>query len=147
MTDVEIIPILNTELQTFWPFVKKGLEQIKARWPVDWIPEDVFSTLRNNNAELVVAQRGERGIAYYIAYRQFRPWSNLPEYFIWILWSISMADRVPEDEEAREKIVAFMKARARQLGCYPQPIACQSPRKGLEKMGFKPYMITYRMPL
>ena len=56
-----------------------------------------------------------------------------------------MLDREPEDEEARGKIIDFIKARARQLGCVE--IACRSPRKGLGKMGFVPYMIEYRLKI
>lgn len=143
----EVIPVPASRLHDFWDFIAHGLSYVRAQIKPAWIEEDVYAAIHNNRAELFVFKKGERLVAFVIGYTVNDPWTGTLEYFIWISWSIELADRIPEDEpsKTRQMVIDFMIHRARMLKC--KAVSVHSPRKGWERFGFFPHMIHFKMPL
>ena len=146
-TELEFIPVLQNNLHECWPLLKLGLEQIRAEWPVDWIPEDLYSSLRGGNSEAFILKRAAKDIGFFVAYKSLRAWSGVAEYLIWILWTTDEFQiELDSDErnQARKELLVFIKQRAKELSC-GENISCISPRMGYKKLGFELWMIHYRM--
>lgn len=109
-----MIPPLNLfdlkpeHLHAFWPFIRMGLEDIKRKMGPDYIPEDVYTSIRNGHVTCTMIRRGGRDLGFVIYYRQVRPFSARPELFVWVAWNrpyprvrngvlISTEHRLPAD--------------------------------------------------
>jgi hypothetical protein len=47
------------QLHTIWPQVRMGLDAVKAKHDPDWLPEDIYTSLKANAATLLVADEAD----------------------------------------------------------------------------------------
>lgn len=75
-------PILPADLRKFWPWLRAGLEEIAARYAVEWIPEDIYGTLRSGQAVAYIVGDDEAG--FVILQQQAR--FTGPCLLVWVIW-------------------------------------------------------------
>lgn len=150
---IEIVPIPQIQLHAHWDFVLRGLKEISADSPQDWIPEDVFTGIKAQGAELFLFKRGEKHLGFFIGYPMLRQFSGIKQYFIWILWSIGLKERDSEDDTPvnKNKVFDFIVSRAKELDCVHDgkiQLTLLSKRKGFERiLGFKLHQTEYRLEI
>jgi hypothetical protein len=54
-----LISIHPAELHDVWPWVQEGLLKVKKKTQADWIPEDVYSAIRNGTSTLHLGNQDE----------------------------------------------------------------------------------------
>ena len=70
------------QLHTIWPQVRAGLEAVKAKHNPDWIPEDIYTSLKANAATLLVADEAD---GFLILQRQQRFYG--PCVLVWVCYA------------------------------------------------------------
>lgn len=63
---MEIKAVPNTDLRSWWSFVKPGLEDILRKSPEEWIPEDVYANCFCGNSHLWVLMDESRPMGFWI---------------------------------------------------------------------------------
>lgn len=115
-------------LHSVWPFVRGGLEAIKARCTEDWIPEDIYAALKAKASQLYVTDGG-----FAVVTPQRSPHSG--ELYLQI-WAAYAATQLAYEEGDR-----LIEQIARNIGA--KKIQIESPRKGWERKGFHPVRTVY----
>jgi hypothetical protein len=79
------------DLRNHWWFVRQGLERILRKSPEPWIPEDVYSAVVSNRANLWLAIENNKAVGFVVGYvngDNFHVWcaygslsGNLKEWF------------------------------------------------------------------
>jgi hypothetical protein len=114
-------PIAAEQIREFWPWVRDGLEQLRARFHEHWIPEDVYASLRGGHSFLFII--GDE-LGFIIFQRHMD--ADGPVLFVWIIHGDLVAVHLKVCDEI-EAMAREMKARR---------IRMQSPRKGWAKIDF-----------
>jgi len=115
---IDLYEMKQEELHHFWPFLQRGVNDIHHDLKPNWLPEDIFAVLRNQQVSCVIARRGKRLLAFAIYSRQLRYFSFLPEIFIWVGWTIPMREWQPEDDmpTVAPTVVGYIVDQARKQG-------------------------------
>jgi hypothetical protein len=155
-----VIPVVITQVQPqdlhkFWRFVRgrkydrgvhaTGLERIVAKVEADFIPEDIYVSIRTGSSMLYMVTRAERRLGFVIMYSQARPFSGKKELFLWCVYSLLLCERQESDNipEAIEQTIEFIKEQARNLGC--DSVLHLSSRPGFERWGFARTVSAWRL--
>ena len=85
------------QLQSYWPFIRRGLEIIKRKIKPDWLPEDIYGFLASDNSRALIAQRGSRLLGYVIYCKDLKPHSKQPVLFIRAAWNLPLKEQIPGD--------------------------------------------------
>lgn len=142
---VTIAQVLPQNLHDVWEFCRVGVETVRKKVKPDFRQEDVYASIRFNNAQLYLVTRGTRTLGFFVVYTQRRPFSNRLEYVLWIGYAIPLRERQPDDNvsEAVQLSLDFMRNQARSLGALG-PVML-STRKGFERYGFIAGFTTWAM--
>ncbi len=116
------------ELHSVWAFVKAGLEVVRNRCFERWIPEDVYTALKQGGSQLFVAEDG-----FIVVTPQKDQFSGEQILFIWAAYGTNALVY-----EEGEKLITQL---AKQIGA--KRIQMESPRRGWERRGFDPVKIVY----
>jgi hypothetical protein len=101
-----LFEVTPERLQDLWPFLRRGLEDIKRKQKPDWIPESVFAALATGGTQCVIASRGDRLLGFEVFYKQIKPWSRKPELFIWAAWDLPIREW-QEGDDMPEMVAAM----------------------------------------
>lgn len=63
---MEIRAIPNTDIRSWWPFVKTGLEKILTKSSEEWIPEDIYANCFCGNSLLWVLMDNSRPMGFWV---------------------------------------------------------------------------------
>lgn len=77
----------STKLHVWWPLVRTGLEEIVRRTSPEWIPEDIYASLRQGEHTLLLGYEGELYIGFAIVGRRNSPFSGRPVMFVWAAYT------------------------------------------------------------
>jgi hypothetical protein len=117
----ELFELKQEDLHKFWPFLLRGITDIKRTLKPHWIPEDIYSALRAGQVSCLLARRavglafaysGSPGpkdafasdpsegrlLGFLIYNRQLRPFSFESEAFIWCAWNLPIKEWLPDDD-------------------------------------------------
>jgi len=87
---VLVRPAQLVDLHAFWPFIRVGLNKIRARLEKHsyWEPEHVYAALVAGRAQLLLALRGEAVVGFTVVTVQSDPFLQVPlSLFVWIAYS------------------------------------------------------------
>lgn len=73
-------------LHAYWTYVREGLERVKNNVKEVWLPEDVYTSIRNKRSSLYIARDDNRQIGFFVAEMSIEPFSNEPVLFVWCLF-------------------------------------------------------------
>lgn len=115
--------LVETPIRAVWPFVRQGLEQVAAKVPVEWRPEDVYAECLSGAAWLYLP-KGPEPEGFIVLKPQVRPYSGARDLLVWIMWSQAraMMAEYNEDFEAIARVHGF------------DYLTLWSPRPGFEKL-------------
>jgi hypothetical protein len=141
--EIVIAQVNPQNLQAIWPFLRRGIDDIKARVESDFIAEDVYWWLRQNAAQAYLVSRGTRRLGFFVNYIQARPFSGIKEVMLWLAWAIPLAEREPDDHvmAAVRESVRFMHDQKVREGC--DRIVALSSRRGFQRYGFQQTISTW----
>ena len=126
-----MIYVKPQELQEVWNLVKEGLEKINNKISDNWIPEDVYYSIKSGESSLYLFYDNDNYEGFTVL--TINQSYNYPILFIWCFYSNSFTNAPtkywPEIQEVAHNIGA-------------KKIQFNSPRKGWEKM-FKKISIIY----
>ena len=116
------------ELRNWWPFIKPGLEKVKAKSPENWIVEDVYVDCFNQKSMLWVLIEDKRFVGFFI----LQPLGNTMH--IWVGWTLENNQQIVENG------IKYIKDLSRQGGM--KYLTFSSHRRGWDKRskqyGFRP---------
>jgi hypothetical protein len=72
-------------LHAYWAYVREGLLKVKENVKEVWLPEDVYTSIRNKRSTLYVAREDERVLGFFICEASVEPFSHKPLLFVWCL--------------------------------------------------------------
>ena len=126
MTEFNFVP--QQELRNWWPTIKPGLEEIKAKSPEPWIVEDVYVDLFNQKSMLWIALENMHFVGFFI----LQPLGH--EVHVWAAWTLE------NDYQVVEKGLQFIKNMARNSNA--KYLTFSSHRRGWDRRakayGFRP---------
>jgi hypothetical protein len=96
----ELIELKPEELHRFWPFLLRGMLDVKHDMQPNWIPEDLYAALKQAQVNCVMARRDERMLGFLVYSKQQRIFNYEPELFVWCAWNIPMREWLPDDDMA-----------------------------------------------
>lgn len=152
--------IVAGQLHHYWPFLRRGLDAIVQKVHPDWIPEDVYVSLRANNAQAYIIYGEGTPVGFLIAYLERRSFNNALDLFIWAGWSLPMKEMEMLGFNAGQTLmieqyaVNHLRTLAQQQGeAKPEDkirkIMYLSPRPGMsrraEKWGFHKTLVRYEL--
>lgn len=105
-SNLELFELKQEDLQRYWPFLRRGLDDIKRKIRPNWLPEDIFTVLRAGQVSCVIGRRGTRLLGFQVYSKQQRPFSYEPELFIWAAWNLPLRER-QGDDDMRELVLAM----------------------------------------
>lgn len=143
MGEVTILQVDPQHVHSVWPFIARGIADIKKKVESDFIDADVYWYLRQNAAQAYIVSRDERRLGFFINYVQARPFSGRRELFLWAAWSIPLRERQDDDdvEGAVRKSIEFMQNQKVATGC--DRIVHLSSRRGFQRYGFQPTITSW----
>lgn len=113
-----------SEIRKSWAFVKPGLEHILRKSPEWWIPEDVYTALVENRANLWLWVENDRAVGFVVGYM------HGDTFIIWCAYG-----RLTDVEQAFREIEDMVKDKCKR-------ITFESWRPGWDraarKLGFSP---------
>lgn len=125
---MEIKYITPQELREWWPSIKPGLENVKAKSPENWIVEDVYCDCFNQKSMIWVLLDEGKVIGYWV----LQP--NGQELHVWAGWALE------NRHDNLEIGLKYIKDIARQGNA--KYITFSSHRRGWDKraktLGFRP---------
>ena len=139
-------PIDPAILHAYWPKVRPGLERIKEKGCVHWIPEDVYAHLRFKLATLYIAS-GERD-GFFVLERNNCSFSGGLVVNVWALYAEPrVGEHFADVSEFVGNAVSFIDGVAKGLGA--KRVTCDG-RGGWEKVlkdYFRPTLVHYERSL
>lgn len=133
------------DLQHAWANIKPSVSRIALRYETDWIPEDVYASLRSGESQLFLVGDGRGFVVLKKNLNQYTGESSL---FVWV-GSYFDADKHGPDFTVDEKnaLTAQLCEMAKSAGA--TSVMFESPRRGWDKialeMGWKPVMTTWKV--
>jgi hypothetical protein len=109
------------ELHDYWPLVLDGLKVVQGNSSDGWIPEDVYTCIRNNTSTLHIGYEGDE----YVGFVVLTPTPNFDgmRLNVWCAYSVG--------QNVVEKFLPEIKKMARNIGA--KMVTFGSPRKGWAK--------------
>ncbi len=123
--------IAPQDLHTVWGTVKVGLEVVKRRTGEQWIPEDVYASLKAGSSQLFMVDDG-----FAILQQTRNEWTNEPCLHIWIAFHM-------KHEDISEEVHSNLRKIAHNIGA--KSITFTSPRRWERRSGAKIKSITYEI--
>lgn len=128
--------LICADISHQWERIKPQVEQIKASGQVSWEPQDVLDSCNFGESRLYIGR--DDPDSWLILKVMSDRYSGERYLFIWLAWGKDGFDsarrHIPDVEEiAREQGITLMKM--------------ESPRRGFERLGWKPIMIEYERRL
>lgn len=107
---IELFELKQEQLHEFWPFLLRGLTDIKKSIVPNWIPEDMYSALRERQVACLIGRIDDQLIGFIIYSRQLRSFNFKPELFIWCYWAIPLREWPAEADvlQLGQKAWAFL---------------------------------------
>lgn len=119
-------------LHKVWPAVRGELERtIRKCGKTHWLPEDVYTAIRTNNAYLYSCDGG-----WFVLQKHDDP--DGPVLFVWVMVGIEMMQHKDKILETLDGFAVTMKAKR---------IRMNSPRKAYCKLGFDAVATIYEREL
>ena len=106
-----------------WPFVRKGLEIVKAKTNAEWIPEDVYVHIRSGSASLFVATRWKRPVGFVIVTMTVNPFTGDKTAILWVCYT--------NERGVVDELLPQVEAMAWDAGC--AVVSFQSPRRAWKR--------------
>jgi hypothetical protein len=119
------------DLHKYWPFVKRGCEIVKAKTGEAWLPEDVYTAIKTNAAQLFMFQHG-----FCVLQNLKDAYNNDNLLHIWIAWHGTNDDVKADFYAELQKIAKSINA---------TKITFTSPRKWDRYSGAKVKSINYEI--
>lgn len=120
-------PVPQDQLYGLWPWVRNGLEAVRAKTAERWLAEEIYSILRVNGAYLYTVEVCDDDVGFVIVQQHNDP--DGPCLFIWALWIEPGVGKTIEDGLYEDLEVLARRIKARRIRMH-------SPRKGWEQRGF-----------
>jgi len=95
---IELFDLKQEDLHRYWPFLLRGVADIRRDLKTNWLPEDIYSALRQAQVSCVLARRADRLLGFLVYSKQQRIFSYEPELFVWAAWNLPLREQLPEDE-------------------------------------------------
>ena len=100
---VSITEIKPEHLHAVWGLVERGLIDVLRKSNLrhrvaDWIPADVYASIRTAQSTLYLVSRKTRLLGFFILLQQRLPYSQKLELFNWVTWAIPLRERLPGDD-------------------------------------------------
>lgn len=126
MSPLRITALDPQKLHFYFPFIKRGLEDILrkntprksrgslsevfANTKVRWRPEDIYAALAYKTATAYLASRNRRLLGFFVVHPQPVAFTHKTELFLWTAWTLPLRERHPEDDfpDVIRQSVAFM---------------------------------------
>ncbi len=122
-----------SQLRKVWPIIRCGLEDVARKNEVDWIPEDVYHSVKSGVAAVHLAESG----SFLVTCLNRNQYTNDPELHIWIARNVGGSDVITEGLE-------LLRAMATNAGA--RRITFDSPRNGWERR-YNRITAVYEVPL
>jgi hypothetical protein len=100
VSQAELYELKPEQLHEYWPFLLRGVTDLKRTMKTNWIPEDIYSALRTSQVNCVIPRRGDRLLGFLIYSKQLRIFNFLPEMFVWAAWNLPIREWQPDDDMA-----------------------------------------------
>jgi hypothetical protein len=95
----ELFELKQEDLHHYWEsLLQRGVADIKRDMKPNWLPEDIFSALRQQQVSCVIARRAERLLGFLIYSKQLRIFNYQPELFVWCAWNLPLKEWLPTDD-------------------------------------------------
>lgn len=94
---MELFEVKPEELHHYWPFLSRGMQDVKRDMKPNWIPEDLYAAIKGTQVNCVMARRGERLLGFLIYSKQQRIFNYDPELFVWCAWNIPIKEWLADD--------------------------------------------------
>lgn len=134
-------PIEPQHLAAEWDRVRAGLVEVKKATNDDWLPEDVYMSLRQGHSTLYIGT-GDAGTYLGFIVLRLVPTFHSKKVEIWCAYSATR-------EPLMRRFFPHIKAVARNVGA--TSISFASARDeweaGARRLGFKPAQVSYHYPL
>lgn len=109
------------DIRQVWDQILPGLLDLKARYPLDWRPEDVYAACVNGTSELFLSDSG-----FLVTELTENQFDTTLEFLVWVAY-----DRSPD---AQSRYLSEVEAMARARGA--KRLVMVSSRKGWERAGY-----------
>lgn len=97
----ELFELRQEQLHELWDAIlERGLIDIRRDMKPNWRIEDVYSALRAQQVNCVLARRAGRILGFLIYSKQLRIFNFLPEMFVWAAWNLPIREWQPDDDMA-----------------------------------------------
>jgi len=116
------------ELQSVWPQIREGLEEVKRKCGETWIPEDVYTAIKIGTSSLHMLSDG----GFLVLTPKREEHTNRPILHVWI--GHTQGNDYLEGEE-------YLDTLCKQYGF--AKVTQISARRGWERRGWKPARIMY----
>ena len=133
------IPTIN--LSRLWHMIKPGIEEILDNLNKEciqefWTPEDVYVSLKTNNAVLLLSDDG-----FVIVQLRNDIYTGVKQFFVWMAYSFDSTRDIMEETQP------FLFDLAKQWGCEMMSFSSNRPgfRKKAKEMGYCTGPTTYTM--
>lgn len=133
--DFRLVP--PVALRQHWPRIQSSLCAVRAKTSNDWIPEDVYHSIKSGESACHLAYDGERYAGLLVSKISVAEFSGTRSLFVWIAHNEGDADVI----EAGVDMLRDMAGRAN-----ASRITFGSPRPGWAKR-FPLITATYEVPL
>lgn len=134
-------PIEPQHLAAEWDRTRAGLAEVKKATPDDWLPEDVYMSLRQGHSTLYIGT-GDSGEYLGFVVLRLVPTFHSKKVEIWCAYSATR-------EPLMRRFFPHIKAVARNVGA--TMISFASARDeweaGARRLGFTPAQVSYHYPL
>jgi len=122
--------LTQVDVRVYWDYIQAGLREIEKEAKPDWRPEDIYTALVNNIAELYVDLEQEPCESFIILQEKpnmFKPTKSL---LIWVAYD--------KRGEAANKYMDYIENMAEERGC--NKVEFWTPHVGLAKaLSYKGY--------
>lgn len=103
--------IAPENLHSVWSYVRAGLLKIKERVKEQWLPEDVFTAIRNKRSTLYVVREDDRYLGFFVAEQSIEPFTHEPVLFVWCLYGMDELARADACLEYLDKLARSIGAK------------------------------------
>lgn len=80
-------PVPVSELATFWPWVREGLQKIIDKCDDDWLPEDVYYEIKSGASHLYLIRDPNGDNIGFAVFQRWDKYHAGPRLFIRALWA------------------------------------------------------------
>jgi hypothetical protein len=103
--------IAPENLHSVWAYVRAGLLRIKEKAKENWLPEDVFTAIRNKRSTLYVVREEDRYLGFFVAEQSIEPFTHENVLFIWCLYGMDELERADACLDYLDKLARSINAK------------------------------------